>query len=64
RHTFGHRLRAVGVGNETRHALLHHKSRDMSTHYAIPKIGELVEAVDRMGDAKDLGMTVLRLVAG
>ncbi|MGH9434280.1 MAG: tyrosine-type recombinase/integrase [Terriglobia bacterium] len=62
RHTFGHRLRAAGVSNETRHALLHHKSRDMSTHYSIPEIRELVEAVDRLCEAKASGMTVLRLV--
>lgn len=62
RHTFGHRLRAMGVSNETRHALLHHKSRDMSTHYSIPEIRELVEAVDRLCEAKQSGMTVLRLV--
>jgi len=62
RHTFGHRLRAAGVSNETRHALLHHKSRDMSTHYSIPEIRELVEAVDQLCEAKASGMTVLRLV--
>jgi integrase len=62
RHTFGHRLRASGVSNETRHALLHHKSRDMTTHYSIPEIRELVEAVDRLTEAKAQGMTVLRLV--
>lgn len=64
RHTFGHRLRAADVGNETRHALLHHKSRDMSTHYSIPRIRELVDAVDRLSEAQTSGMTVLRLVAG
>ncbi|MHB8423807.1 MAG: tyrosine-type recombinase/integrase, partial [Gammaproteobacteria bacterium] len=63
RHTFGHRLRAGGVSNETRHALLHHKSRDMTTHYSIPEIRELVEAADRLCEAKKIsGMTVLRLV--
>jgi len=62
RHTFGHRLRAVGVSNETRHALLHHKTRDMTTHYSLPEIRELVEAVDRLCEAKISGMTVLRLV--
>jgi integrase len=62
RHTFGHRLRAVGVSNETRHALLHHKTRDMTTHYSLPEIRELVEAVDRLCEAKTSGMTMLRLV--
>jgi len=62
RYTFGHRLRAVGVSNETRHALLHHKTRDMTTHYSLPEIRELVEAVDRLCEAKTSGMTVLRLV--
>lgn len=62
RHTFGHRLRAVGVPNETRHALLHHKNSDMSTHYSVPEIRELVEAVDRLCDARASGTTVLRLV--
>jgi hypothetical protein len=34
----------------------------MSTHYSIPEIRELVEAVDRLCEAKSSGMTVLRLV--
>lgn len=63
RHTFGHRLRAVGVSNETRHALLHHKTGDMTTHYSVPAIAELVAAVDRLCEAKDTKTTVLRLVA-
>lgn len=63
RHTFGQRLRAVGVSNETRHALLHHKNKDMTTHYSVPEIRELVEAVDRLCDAKAAGTTILRLVA-
>ena len=46
RHTFGRRLRAAGVSLETRKALLGHKNGDVTTHYSVPEILELIDAVD------------------
>lgn len=46
RHTFGRRLRAVGVSMETRKALLGHKNGDVTTHYSAPEIRELTNAVE------------------
>ena len=48
--------------SQARHALLHHPGRDMSSHCSIPETRELVEAVDRLCEAKASGMTVLRPV--
>jgi integrase len=46
RHTFGHRLRAAGVGFEDRQDLLGHKSERMTTHYSAPDIARLIEAAE------------------
>ncbi len=48
RHTFGRRLRAAGVSQETRKALLGHKNGDVTTHYSAPEIQELLDAVERI----------------
>ncbi|PCH57071.1 MAG: hypothetical protein COC15_01965, partial [Legionellales bacterium] len=48
RHTFGRRLRAVGVNKETRSALLGHKTGDITTHYSQAEIQELIDAVARI----------------
>ncbi len=45
RHTFGRRLRAVGVPNETRQDLLGHKNGNMTTHYSAAELLELLNAV-------------------
>ena len=50
RHTFGRRLRAVGVPLETRKVLLGHKNGDITTHYSAPEIRELIDAVERLAD--------------
>src|SRR5262245_59868309 len=44
KHTYGRRLRAAGVPEETRKALLGHKSGEITTHYSAPEIAELIDA--------------------
>jgi integrase len=46
RHTFGKRLRSVGVPLETRKALLGHAIGDITTHYSAAELGELIDAAD------------------
>ena len=48
RHTFGHRLRAAGVGFEDRQDLLGHKSERITTHYSAPDIARLVAAAENV----------------
>jgi integrase len=45
RHTFGRRLRAAGVSNETRQDLLGHKNGNITSHYSAAELAELVAAV-------------------
>jgi integrase len=45
RHTFGRRLRAAGVSNETRQDLLGHKNGNITTHYSAAEVAELGNAV-------------------
>ena len=48
RHTFGHRLRAAGVGFEDRQDLLGLKSERITTHYSAPDIARLIEAAEKV----------------
>ena len=48
KHTYGRRLRAAGVPNETRKVLLGHKNSDITTHYSAPELEELFEATNRV----------------
>ncbi len=48
KHTFGRRLRAAGVGEETRKVLLGHTNRDITTHYSAVDIAELINAVNKI----------------
>jgi len=48
KHTFGRRLRAAGVGEETRKVLLGHTNGDITTHYSAAELGELINAVNRI----------------
>ncbi len=59
RHTFGHRLRAVGVSIEDRKALLGHKVEDVTTHYSAPDLAYLLDCANRICDEKR--GTVLRI---
>ncbi len=48
KHTFGRRLRAAGVGVETRMVLLGHTNEQITTHYSAVEMGELIEAAERV----------------
>ncbi len=52
RHTFGMRLRKVGITNETRKVLLGHKSGDITTHYSNAQIKELIESVNMINESR------------
>ncbi|MEZ5481402.1 MAG: tyrosine-type recombinase/integrase [Porticoccaceae bacterium] len=48
KHTFGRRLRAAGIGVETRMVMLGHTNKQITTHYSAVEIGELIEAAERV----------------
>ena len=63
KHTFGRRLRAAGVPNETRKVLLGHRNGDITTHYSAPELQELLEAANRVCEhqsGKTPALVVLR----
>lgn len=60
RHTFAHRLRAVGVAQEDRNALLGHARTNLAEHYAMPDIERLLAAAEKVTERKDT--VVLRAV--
>jgi integrase len=60
RHTFAHRLRAAGVPQEDRNALLGHARTNLAEHYAMPDIERLSKAAEKVTERKDT--VVLRAV--
>ena len=62
RHTFGRRLRAVGVPLETRKVLFGHKNGDITTHYSAPEIKELIDAMERLAEGNARKMPELTLL--
>jgi len=60
RHTFAHRLRAAGVPDEDRDALLGHNNVSLSQHYALPDIERLQDMAERVTERRDT--VVLRSV--
>jgi len=48
KHRCGRRLRLTDVSLETRKVLLGHKNGDMTTHYSVPEITELLNAVQKI----------------
>ena len=62
KHTFGRRLRAAGVGLETRKVLLGHKNDDITVHYSPAELRELFEAVERLAESPPT--TLLKVVRG
>ena len=52
RHTFGRRLRAAGVNEETRAELLGHKRGSITTHYSSAEVSELVRAVELIAEKR------------
>jgi len=56
RHTFGERLRAAGVSNADRHDLLGHTTGDMSDHYSVARLTNLIDAAEKaLNRDKDSG---------
>jgi integrase len=64
KHTFGHRLRAAGVGFEDRKVLLGHKSSHVTTHYSAPEIGVLIEAAEKVCALQSRKSHALSIVRG
>ncbi len=63
KHTFGRRLRAVGVSMEDRQDLLGHKSSRITTHYSSAELTHLIAAADKVCDSdsrKSPAMTLIR----
>lgn len=63
RHTFGRRLRAVGVSYEDRQDLLGHKSSRMTTHYSNAEIKNLIDAANTVCQ-KQVSTPTLRVIQG
>jgi integrase len=61
RHTFAHRLKAAGVSEEDRAALLHHRNGSVTRHYSAQDYAHLRECVRKI-EQLERG-TVLRVVA-
>jgi len=53
RHTYAQRLRAAGVPDEDRRALLGHSNASLSQHYALPDIERLQEMSELVTTRKD-----------
>lgn len=62
KHTCGRRLRAAGIGVETRMVLLGHTNKQVTTHYSAVEAGELIEAAERVsfGRGSTPTLTLLR----
>ncbi len=63
KHTFGHRLRAAGVGFDDRKVLLGHKWEHVTTHYSAPDISTLIaaaECVCELGSRKSPALALVR----
>jgi integrase len=66
KHTYGHRLRAAGVGFEDRKLLLGHKAGHVTTHYSAPEIEALIQASEKvcaLGSRKSPALAIVRAQA-
>ena len=63
RHTFGKRLRSVGVPLETRKALLGHANGDITTHYSAAEISELIDAAEAIASRGNVETPNLMLIS-
>ena len=62
RHSFARRLRGAGVPLETGKALLGHANGDITTHYSVAEVGELLATAEKIVDrgiAQSPTLTVL-----
>ena len=64
RHTVGRRLRAAGVGEETRADILGHRNGNMTTHYSQAELTELFDALQKIAHEGEAAPTMLRVVNG
>nr|WP_281439219.1 tyrosine-type recombinase/integrase [Pseudomonas moorei] len=55
KHTFGRRLRAAGVTQEDRKALLGHKNGSITSHYSGAELGHLIEAANMVSATDSRG---------
>ena len=62
KHTFGRRLRAAGVTEEDRKALLGHKNGSITSHYSGAELGHLIEAANMVSvtDSRAPVLTILK----
>jgi hypothetical protein len=63
KHTYGHRLRAAGVGFEDRKLLSGHKAGHVTTHYSAPEIETLIKASEKvceLGSRKSPALAIVR----
>ncbi|MET0216313.1 MAG: tyrosine-type recombinase/integrase, partial [Burkholderiales bacterium] len=61
KHTFGRRLRAAGVPEETRKVLLGHRNGDITVHYSAAELNELLEAANKVCDVSRSAPTLTLL---
>jgi len=61
KHTFGSRLRMVGVSLETRKSLLGHTNGDITSHYSTAEIGSLFESVEKLVALYESGVEPIAL---
>lgn len=61
KHSFGRRLRAAGVTEEDRKALLGHKNGSITSHYSGAELGQLIEAANKVSatDSRGPVLTIL-----
>nr|WP_269803051.1 tyrosine-type recombinase/integrase [Pseudomonas uvaldensis] len=66
KHTFGRRLRAAGVSQEDRKALLGHKNGSITSHYSGAELGHLIEAANMVSatDSRGPVLTILKRKMG
>ncbi|WP_333908319.1 tyrosine-type recombinase/integrase [Pseudomonas aestuarii] len=66
KHTFGRRLRAAGVTEEDRKALLGHRNGSITSHYSAAELGKLIDEANKISatDSRGPALTILRRMAG
>lgn len=66
KHTFGRRLRAAGVTEEDRRALLGHKNGSITSHYSAAELEKLIDEAAKIWTTDSRGpvLTILRRKAG
>jgi integrase len=62
KHTFGRRLRAAGVTEEDRKALLGHKNGSITSHYSAAELDQIIAAANKVSvtDSRAPALTILK----